>query len=435
MRCGGATLREAAAVQDKPKDTIAFVALTVFVAQMYAVPGEWIAAMEPLRLALVSSAVAALMVGIRRLGKAEPLVLDGYRGGALICLTLLAFASMLWSVNPAVSRFTAIELAKLTAIYLTIVNVVTTARRLAIVAGAMVLASIVTSIGVIDWYFAGVDLIDGFRARWVGVYADPNHMAMNLCIILPLAVAFLARKQTPWVMRALCLAAAVLSVVAIVYSHSRGGFIGLSVAMVLWAMREKRRLQAVGVGLLFFIGLLLFAPDSFWKRNETVTEFEEDASAMGRVYAWQVAAAISQDRPLLGVGAGSFQYAWPLYAPAEAGTSYVAHNVFLDVIGELGFVGLLLFLIFTGSAAAGAFEVSGASRHAWLARAFGAAAAAYLVCDLFSGYLLSSHFYVLFGFAASIERIIRAERAAEAAGELSSNDAARTRVHEVINAT
>ncbi len=393
--------------QGHQRDIIAFYALTAFAAVMYAVPGEWIEPLESLRLALLTSGVAAGLMALRRLGRAEPLYFDGARGVALLIFSGLAFASLAWSVNPEVTRTTGMELLKLTAIYLTIINVITTGRRLAAMCLAMVLASIVTSIGVIDWYRTGVDLVEGFRSRWVGVYADPNHMAMNMGLVVPLAVAFLARKESGWVLRAACGVAAALAVVAIVLSHSRGGFIGLTVAMAVWAFREKRRLQAIVVGAMLAVGLVMFAPESFWKRNETVTSFHEDASAMGRVYAWQVASRISLDKPMLGVGAGSFRYAWAQYAPPEARRAYVAHNIFLDVIGELGFVGLILFLVFAGGATGGAFEASKDSRMGWLARALAASMAGYLVCDLFSGYILSAHLYVLFGLAASAHRIAR----------------------------
>ncbi|WP_225414083.1 O-antigen ligase family protein [Stigmatella hybrida] len=394
--------------QGQQRDVLAFYALVGFAAVMYAVPGEWIPALAPLRLALLTSGLAAGLMALRRLGRAEPLYFDGARGLALLGFSALAFASVAWSVHPELTRFTGIELLKLTAIYLTIINVITSGRRLAMMCGAMVLGSIVTSIGVIDWYRTGVDMVEGFRSRWVGVYADPNHMAMNMALVVPLAVAFLARKESGWLMRVLCALAAVLSVVAIVLSHSRGGFIGLSVAMGVWAIREKRRIQAVVVGGLLALGLVLFAPKSFWQRNETVTSFHQDASAMGRVYAWQVASRISLDKPLLGVGAGGFRYAWPLYAPPESRQAYVAHNIFLDVIGELGFVGLALFLVFAGGATGGAFAASKDAQMGWLARALAAAMAGYLVCDLFSGYILSAHLYVLFGLAASAQRIAQA---------------------------
>jgi probable O-glycosylation ligase (exosortase A-associated) len=400
--------------QGQQRDILAFYALTAFVVLMYTVPAEWIPAFESLHLALLSSAVAAGLMAIRRLGRAEPLYLDGVRGVALLCFSGLAFASLAWSVNPEVTRSTGLELLKLTAIYLTLINVVTTAKRLVVLCAAAVLASIVTSIGTIDWYYTGVDLSEGYRARWVGVFADPNHMAMNLGLVVPLAVAFLARKESGWVLRALCGLAGALAVMAIVLSHSRGGFIGLSVAMAVWAIREKRRIQAIVMGAVLVLGLVVFAPDSFWRRNETVTQFTEDASAMGRVYAWQVTSRMSLDRPLLGVGAGAFRHAWPIYAPPEAHTAYVAHNIFLDVIGEMGFVGLLLFLVFAGGATGGAFAASKDKEMGWLGRALSAAMAGYLICDLFSGYILSAHLYVLFGLAASAHRIALARERATA---------------------
>jgi putative inorganic carbon (HCO3(-)) transporter len=401
--------------QGQRRDVLAFYALTAFAAVMYAAPGEWIPVLAELRLALVTSVLAAGLMVMRRLGKAEPLYVDGSRGLALIGFSTLAVASLSWSLNPEVTQATGVELLKLTAIYLTIVNVITSGKRLAVVCGAMVLASVVTSIGVINWYMVGEDLVEGFRARWVGVYADPNHMAMNIGLVVPLAVAFMARKGSAWVWRLACLVAAALAVTAIVFSHSRGGFIGLSLAMAVWAVREKRRMQAVVVGSLFVVGLLVFAPKSFWERNETVATFHEDASAMGRVYAWQVASRISLDRPLLGVGAGSFRYAWPLYAPPEARRAYVAHNIFLDVIGELGWVGLAFFLVFAGGSAGGAFAASRVSEMGWLARALSASMVGYLVCDLFSGYILSAHCYVLFGLAAAAQRIARAAEASSVA--------------------
>ncbi|OJH38090.1 O-antigen ligase family protein [Cystobacter ferrugineus] len=392
------------------RDVVAFYALTTFAALMYMLPQVWFPVLAPLRLALLASGLAAGLMALRRLGRAEPLYFDGIRGGALLAFSVLALASIAWSVNPEVSRTTALELLKLTAIYLTLVNVITTPRRLAAVCGAMVLGSIVTSYAVIDSHFTGTPetLVEGYRAHWAEVYADPNRSAMNIGIIVPLAVAFLARKESGWVMRSLSLLAIVLAAVAIVFTYSRGGFIGLTVAMAVWALREKKRMRSVMIGIALAIGLAVFAPRSFWERNETVTELHQDASAMGRVYAWQVTSRMSLDKPLLGVGAGAFRYAWFDYAPPQATRAYVAHNIFLDVIGEMGWVGLLFFLVFAGSATGGAFEASRDPRMGWMARGLAAAMTGYLICDMFSGYILSAHLYVLFGLAASAHRIAQA---------------------------
>jgi putative inorganic carbon (hco3(-)) transporter len=407
------------------RDVVAFYALTTFAALMYVLPQVWFPVVAPLRLALLTSGLAAGLMVLRRLGRAEPLSFDGIRGGALLAFSVLALASMAWSVNPDVSRFTAIELLKLTAIYLTLVNVITTPRRLAAVCGALVLGSIVTSYGVIDSHFTGTPetLVEGYRAHWAEVYADPNRSAMNIGIIVPLAVAFLARKESGFWMRALSLVAIIMAAVAIVFTYSRGGFIGLTLAMGVWALREKKKLRSVLLGIALGIGFVVFAPKSFWERNETVAALHQDASAMGRVYAWQVTSRMSLDRPLLGVGAGAFRYAWFDYAPPEAHRAYVAHNIFLDVIGEMGWLGLLFFLVFAGSSTGGAFEASRDSRHGWMARGLAASMTGYLICDMFSGYILSAHLYVLFGLAASAHRIAQAHAVKETQGELESKQA------------
>ncbi len=387
------------------RDAFAFASLVGFAVVMYSVPGEWIPFMTPLRPALLTSICALAPMLMRRLGRSEPIVVDGARGKALLLFLVWAFASILWSVREDVSLLTAIDLFKLVAIYFVIINVVDTLKRLATLCAGMVLASSVAACGAINWYRLGIDLSEGFRARWVGVYTDPNHMAMNMLVVVPLAVAFIARKQTSLLLKLGCLVAAGLAVTAMVLSHSRGGFIGLAIALAVWALREKRKVQALVVGAVMGVALLVLAPESFWKRNETVAEFEKDASALGRVYAWEVASRISMDRPILGVGAGAFRYSWFQYARPEAKRAYVAHDVFLDVIGELGYVGFFLFLVVVGGCVAGAFEASSAAEHGWIARAISASMVGYLLCDLFSGYLLSAHFFMLMGLGAAAQRI------------------------------
>jgi O-antigen ligase len=380
---------------------------------MYAIPGEWISWAAPLRLALVTSVLAAVWMVTARIGRGEPLFVDGLRGWSLAGFIILSIASVKWSVNPEATQVHSVDLLKMSAIYFTMVNVITTPRRLYLFSAAIVLSSAVTSIGVIQWYIKGVDLVEGFRARWLGIYGDPNHMAMNIGIIVPLAASFIVRRETGKWLKIFCIAAAALAVTAMVLSFSRGGFIGLMVAMAFWTFREKgRRLAAVGAGLLLIVGMAIFAPSTFWTRNETVASIHLDESAMGRVYAWEVAAAINKDKPFFGVGGGGFRYAWPLYQPQGSHRAYVAHNVYLDVLGETGFIGFFLYLLFTSGAVAGAFRAAKDEEIGWLGRGISSAVVAYLLCAAFSGYVVSAHFFVLFAMAACSERVLRAQRAA-----------------------
>jgi O-antigen ligase len=238
---------------------------------------------------------------------------------------------------------------------------------------------------------------------------------MNVAMMFPMALAFVTRRESTLVLRIASAVTAALVVTTIVLTHSRGSLIGFAAGVAVWAFRERRRVQAILVGFALLIGLLVFAPPTFWRRSETIAGFQADSSAMSRVHAWEAAANMNKARPLLGIGTGAFLYGWPIYRPAEERAPHVAHNVFLDVVSELGFVGLLLFLIFLGGAVGGAFQASRFAEQAWLARGIAAGAVTYLTGSLFlSGYTLSAHLYVLCGLAACADRISRRHWAATA---------------------
>src|SRR5258708_6739177 len=264
----------------RKRDAVAFGALLAFVAVVYTVPSEWVQALAPLRLALATSVVAAVLMLVRRLTKGEALFIDGLRGAALIGLAILSLASTEWSVNPEHSRFTSIELLKLVAIYLTLVNVVSTSGRLRMMCIALVLFSAVPSIGVIRWFLSGSPLVEGFRARWVGVYSDPNHMAMDIGLIVPIAVSFAAGRENRIWLRLATALSAVLAVCAIILSHSRGGFLGLCAGLTVWMFIARRRWKAFMVAAAFAIGLAGFARSRFFGRTGSLRAFLGGASSL-----------------------------------------------------------------------------------------------------------------------------------------------------------
>jgi O-antigen ligase len=152
-------------------------------------------------------------------------------------------------------------------------------------------------------------------------------------------------------------------------------------------------------------------------RSSTITSFEEDASFAGRERAWQVLGVVYQERPLSGVGAGAFIHAWQQFAPLSAGGRHlVAHNVFMEVLGELGIVALLAFFGWIAALLArlwmaGRDEVGGLE-----ARVVFASLSGYMVMELINGYTLSWWLYLLFACACAALRH-QASRARLLAGE------------------
>ncbi len=177
-----------------------------------------------------------------------------------------------------------------------------------------------------------------------GTYIEGNNeLALAMILVIPL-INFLYLNQTnKWVKRGL-LAWMLLCAIAALGSHSRGALLAIgAMATVLW-WRSPGKLK---YGLIIaFIGIiaLAFMPENWMSRMSTISEYQADASAMGRINAWWMAWNLASDR-LLG---GGFEIYTPeifsAYAPNPEDL-HQAHSIYFQVLGEHGFIGLFLFLL------------------------------------------------------------------------------------------
>lgn len=380
---------------------VAFGATALFAAQLYLSPGQWFPVLEPLHHAVVLAVLGLGALALRRVLTNEPLWL-GWRSALLAVYVGEAVISPMWSLDPAESTRGSIELVKHFLFFAALVNAFDTPRRLRIALGMFAIAAIVPAWGTFDNWIHDQLLVEGFRGRWLGVLADPNHDAMALVAAVPLLL-FLAvgRGHRLW-LRAVGMAGTAACLAGIVATHSRGGSIGLAVAVVAFALLSRRKAVAGVLVLVGAAGMLMFAPASFWQRNETSALGAEDQSIEGRFEAWRVSARIFEERPILGVGENAFLTAWDQYAPIDAsrlyGHRYVAHNLVLEVLGQLGLVGLIGLMGFIAASFWSAWharngELGGESR------AVLAALTGYMVCQMFSGYSMSWFLFALCGFA------------------------------------
>ncbi len=382
---------------------IAFGACALFMAQLYLSPAQWFPQTDPLHIAFVLSCVALAALAAHRLLTAKPLWF-GWRGALLAVYCGTALLSPLWSIDRAASVEGALEVGKHFLFFTAVANTLTTPQRIRTALLLYAAASIVPGWGTFWNWWHDEFLVQGFRGRWLGVMADPNHDCMALVGAVPLLLYFAATGPGTW-RRILGAGGAAAVLMGIVATHSRGGSLGLLAAVLAWALMSKRKGLAFALALVAAAGVMLFAPRSFWQRNESISQFEEDASVRGRLQAWQVAERIFKERPLLGVGEAAFLSAWKQYAPIDDPVEhpYVAHNLELEVLGQLGVVGLFGMLGFVACSLWSAWRArNGEMGHE--ARAVFAALVGYLVCQQFSGYSLSWFLYSLCGFAACIDR-------------------------------
>jgi O-antigen ligase len=410
----GALLARAAWVERAGRrwSRLAHAGALAFVVMLYSSPQFWWPWFERFRLAYLSAAALAGAVVVHRVVSGERIRLGGWPSALVYAYLAMIPLSLAWTIDRDETLKAAVDAAKMAVILVAMQNAADTPSRLRRFMLVAALASLGPALGGIHVWRTGDALVEGFRTHWRGNYADPNRLAMSVIAVLPFALygAWTARRR--WV-RVAFAAVVVAQVAVIVLTHSRSGAIAAAVAVLAFLVRGKGGLARAAVAsVVLAAALAAFAPETFWQRSRTLTSLEEDASVQGRENAWKVLGVIVEERPFSGVGAGAFLHAWDRYAPLEAGGHrYVAHNLLLEIVGDLGIVAFALFCLFAAWALwsiwrAGDDPLVGAE-----ARAIGAGLAGYLVCEMANGYSMSWHLYILFACGLAAARMARLRRA------------------------
>jgi len=192
-------------------------------------------------------------------------------------------------------------------------------------------------------------------ASGIAKFGDNNHYAMVLVMALPM-IFYLYRYTNGRLLKFGFLASGVLVSLAVVSTNSRGGLLSLMVVALFLLLYGKRKIAALFTISLMATLLFFLEPDQWFNRMATIQSAEQDSSFMGRVTAWKRASAIAVEHPVLGGGyhAGQapsifneFRYKQGLLGFVDTpnvGHPAATHSIYFEVLGDLGFVGLFLFV-------------------------------------------------------------------------------------------
>jgi probable O-glycosylation ligase (exosortase A-associated) len=187
-----------------------------------------------------------------------------------------------------------------------------------------------------------------FVQGYGGYLNDNNLLALAIVMGVPLLwYAVLTTYYLP--LKAFFGFLLLTSLAAIAMCHSRGGILSLACVMVLMAWYSKRRVAAfVFIGLLSLPGAWLVR-GTLMERMSTLSNVEEDESAMGRLAFWKAALRVSRDYPIFGVGFGSDNYRVISGSYVEgnfSATGLVVHNTYFQMLADSGYPTLILYCTF-----------------------------------------------------------------------------------------
>lgn len=177
-----------------------------------------------------------------------------------------------------------------------------------------------------------------------GTFIDGNNeIALALVVVIPLMYYLVSVVSKRWQRLAL-MASMLLCALASLGSYSRGAALAIGAMTVFLWLKSSHK---VPLGIVLAVAsplMLLMMPEQWHSRIDTIDTYEQDASAMGRINAWQMAYRLANDR-LLGGGFEIYdEFVFHMYAPNPLDI-HAAHSIYFQVLGEHGWGGLLIYLL------------------------------------------------------------------------------------------
>lgn len=178
-----------------------------------------------------------------------------------------------------------------------------------------------------------------------------TEIALALVMVIPLLYFLYQTSPYTWLKRGLLVSMGLCALAAI-GTQSRGGLVAIAAMSLLLWWRAPHKFRNFIIFAFLAATIWAFMPQSWHEKMGTIQTYEEDASAMGRIYAWETVLNVANDNL---TGGGYFIYhpqVFDFYAPGGGDHRFdptiarAAHSIYFQVLGEHGYIGFILFMLF-----------------------------------------------------------------------------------------
>jgi len=296
---------------------------------------------------LVIGAAGALLVRGQKIG------LPTIGGAALLLFTVIVFASTASAFSVTYAQLHLSEYYNWVIIIFLIVNIVRTESMFLTFMFLFLLASFkMSQHGARVWGNVGFGYASSGVSGAPGFFQNSGEVGIQMCVFLPLSLAFiwaLWEKWPRWKLAVMALMP-ITAMMTIIASSSRGAIVGIGAVGAWWLffVNRKHRARAFVVTLLVGLTVFAFIPQ---EQRDRLGSSGEDYTSTHRLELWGKGVEMANEHPLLGVGFANWTpYYVNVYgAPTLFGESILPHNVFVQCLAELGYLGLIGFLLMIGA--------------------------------------------------------------------------------------
>ncbi len=278
-------------------------------------------------------------------------------GAFIVGFLAIAFFSSVTSFNisKSVQSFALYFVFALS--YFLIVNNIKTKNQWYNLVVVYVLAGLLVGLyGVYQNYFVTVtdtswideDMFTNIKTRVYSTFDNPNVLGQYLVMVMPVAFAMIWGEKGAIKKLFYLLVTAVLGA-CLIFTWSRAAWIGIMLAIGFYMVMKDRRWSSLLVVALLIMPFVL--PESLISRLASIGNMKDSSTAY-RFSVWLSSLRMAKDYWIsgIGLGAGAFERVYQKYALNGAGFALHAHNFYIQLVVEMGVLGISLFVMIIISA-------------------------------------------------------------------------------------
>lgn len=192
-----------------------------------------------------------------------------------------------------------------------------------------------------DTSWVDEDMFADIKTRVYSTFDNPNVLGQYLVMVIPVAFSLMWSEKKVWT-KAFYLGVTALMCACLIFTWSRAAWIGIILAIGFYMVMKDRRWSSLLVVALLIMPFVL--PESILSRITSLGNMKDSSTAY-RFSVWLSSLRMAGDYWLsgIGLGAGAFERVYQKYALNGAGFALHAHNFYIQLVVEMGVLGIIIF--------------------------------------------------------------------------------------------
>lgn len=271
---------------------------------------------------------------------------------SMLLIMFFMFLSFFMSSYPYASRIQIYKIINYSVLFYYITNVFRTRRQIFRLLYVLAVFGFIFAVGgliFLSGSLPGLKIFSSGNPNVSFTFVNYNHFAgyLEMIVFLSLGLAFAHHGAKRYFLLTLCIFIAV----AVIFSLSRGGIVGLFSGLVFFLIIFMVSREGLKIPWLLLLFMVLVLSIISWVGLEPVMERLETLkdplnAGKDRLKIWTDVLGMISDNFWFGTGIGTFRYAFPRYF--SGGTRIFinhAHNDYLELFAEMGITGILSVLL------------------------------------------------------------------------------------------